>query len=71
MSISYYLACLETKSYVWIGNLGPQGPAPAAQPNEISLFALIHRNRPLIVVSDTHPILEEGREWSPTQSETV
>ncbi len=31
----------------------------------IAMFALENRNKPLIVVSESHPILEEGMEWSP------
>ncbi|AWF62146.1 hypothetical protein N5938_03930 [Pseudomonas aeruginosa] len=31
----------------------------------IAMFALVNRNKPLIVVSESHPILEEGMEWSP------
>ncbi|MDV3444066.1 hypothetical protein R0G64_32745, partial [Pseudomonas otitidis] len=29
MGISYYLACLETRQYVWVGRLDPQGEVPA------------------------------------------
>ncbi len=28
MGISYYLACLETRQYVWVGRLDPQGAVP-------------------------------------------
>ncbi|HHJ1853980.1 TPA: hypothetical protein ACQGWB_006077 [Pseudomonas aeruginosa] len=31
----------------------------------IAMFALENRNKALIVVSESHPILEEGMEWSP------
>ncbi|BAQ43204.1 hypothetical protein PA257_6648 [Pseudomonas aeruginosa] len=39
---------------------------PAADADgSIAMFALENRNKPLIVVSESHPILEEGVEWSP------
>ena len=66
MGISYYLACLETRQYVWVGRLEPQGALPVADAGgSIAMFALENRNKPLIVVSESHPILEEGMEWSP------
>ncbi|AFM67859.1 hypothetical protein L4O78_004268 [Pseudomonas aeruginosa] len=66
MGISYYLACLETRQYVWVGKLAPHGVVPAADADgSIAMFALENRNKPLIVVSESHPILEEGVEWSP------
>ncbi|CAD0263183.1 hypothetical protein ACIGKL_15190 [Pseudomonas sp. NPDC077186] len=66
MGISYYLACLETRQYVWVGRLDPQGEVPVADvEGSIAMFALVNRNKPLIVVSESHPILEEGMEWSP------
>lgn len=64
MGISYYLACLETQQYVWVGRFDPQG-AVADVGGSIAMFALENRNKPLIVVSESHPILEEGMEWSP------
>ncbi|HFE9122337.1 TPA: hypothetical protein ACGATW_004071 [Pseudomonas aeruginosa] len=68
MGISYYLACLETRQYVWVGRLVPQGAVPVADVDgSIAMFALENRNKPLIVVSESHPILEEGMEWSPNQ----
>jgi hypothetical protein len=64
MSVAYYLACLESKQYVWVGALGPDGQAiPQGQAGVISRFALAHRGKPLIVVGDTHPILDDGEEW--------
>jgi hypothetical protein len=64
MSVAYYLACFESKRYVWVGALGPDGRAmPERQAGAISRFALAHRGKPLVVVSDTHPILEDGEEW--------
>ena len=66
MGISYYLACLETRQYVWVGRLDPQGEVPVVDDEgSIAMFALENRNKPLIVVSESHPILEEGMEWSP------
>ncbi|MBP5060249.1 hypothetical protein [Pseudomonas chlororaphis] len=67
MGISYYLACLDTRQYVWVGRLGPQGAVPVADADgSIAMFALENRNKPLIVVSESHPILEEGMEWAPS-----
>ena len=64
MSVAYYLACLESGQYVWVGVLGPNRQAmPEGQADTISRFALAHRGKPLVVVSDTHPILEDGEEW--------
>ena len=64
MSVAYYLACLESRQYVWVGALGPNCQAmPQGQASAISRFALAHRNKPLVVVSDIHPILNDGEEW--------
>ena len=64
MSVAYYLACFESGQYVWVGALDPDGQAiPEGQSGVISRFALAHRGKPLIVVSDTHPILDDGNEW--------
>ena len=64
MSIAYYLACMDTHEYVWIGALQPAGQIlPDGCSDVISRFALAHRNKPLIVVSDSHPIVSEGTEW--------
>lgn len=64
MSVAYYLACLESGQYVWVGALGPDCQAmPEGQAGAISRFALAHRNKPLVVVSDTHAILNDGVEW--------
>ncbi|MFS8979086.1 hypothetical protein PO002_32125 [Cupriavidus necator] len=64
MSVAYYLACLESGQYVWVGALGPDRQAmPEGQAGAISRFALAHRGKPLVVVSDIHPILDDGEEW--------
>lgn len=64
MSVAYYLACLESGRYVWVGALGPDCEVmPEGQAGAISRFALAHRGKPLTVVSDTHPILDDGEEW--------
>ena len=64
MSVAYYLACLESRRYVWVGTLGPDRQAlPEGQAGAISRFALAHRGKPLTVVSDTHPIVADGEEW--------
>jgi len=64
ISVAYYLACLESGRYVWIGALGPDCQTiPEGQAGAISRFALAHRGKPLVVVSETHPILDDGDEW--------
>ncbi|SAK60795.1 hypothetical protein AWB79_02739 [Caballeronia hypogeia] len=64
MSVAYYLACIESGKYVWVGALGPDCQAmPEGQAGAVSRFALAHRGKPLVVVSDTHPILDDGKEW--------
>lgn len=64
MRVAYYLTCLETGQYIWVGAIGPDGQTiPDVQAGAVSRFALAHRGKPLIVVNDTHPILEEGTEW--------
>jgi len=60
VTTSYYLACLEAQTYVWVGAMGGSTPPPATP---ISFFCLVHRNRALTVVSEGHPILVEGTEW--------
>lgn len=63
MSVAYYLACLESGQYVWVGALGSNRQVmPEGQAHAISRFALAHRGKPLVVVSDTHPILDDGEE---------
>ena len=64
MPISYYLACLETYRYVWIGILGDTAPATDVDADLVSSFCLEHRGKTLIVVSETHQIIEEGDEWT-------
>lgn len=61
--MAYYLACLESMQYVWVGALGPNRQAIPEAQIAISRFALAHRGKPLVVVSDTHPILDDGEEW--------
>ena len=64
MSVAYYLGCIESGQYVWVGALGPNCQAmPEGHADAISRFALAHRGKPLVVVSDTHPILDDGKEW--------
>lgn len=64
MSVAYYLACLETGQYVWVGAIGPDATTiPDGQSAVISSFALTHRGKALTVVSDTHAILQDGEEW--------
>lgn len=64
MPTGYYLACLETCRYVWIGSLGATTSADGVDVDLVSSFCLAHRNKALIVVSDTHQIVEEGHEWA-------
>jgi hypothetical protein len=50
MSVAYYLACFESRQYVWMGALGPHGQAVLeGQAGAISRFALAHRGKPLVV----------------------
>lgn len=72
MSIAYYLACMDTHLYVWIGALDHTGQIlPDGGSDVISRFALAHRNKPLIVVSDTHPIITEGTDWESLAATTA
>ncbi len=64
MPTSYYLACFETYRYVWIGTLGDTMSATGVDADLVSSFCLVHRGKALIVVSETHPIVEEGQEWA-------
>lgn len=63
MPTGYYLACLETQRYVWIGTLGDATSAVGVEAELISSFCLEHRGKALIVVSETHQIVGEGQEW--------
>jgi hypothetical protein len=63
MPTSYYLACLETYRYVWIGTLSNTASATDVDADLVSSFCLEHRGKALIVVSETHQIVEEGHEW--------
>lgn len=63
MPTGYYLACLETQRYVWIGTLGDDTSAVGVEAELISSFCLEHRGKALIVVSETHQIVGEGQEW--------
>lgn len=62
MPTSYYLACLETYRYVWIVTLGDTTSATGVDVGFVSSFCLVHRGKALIVVSETHQIVEEGHE---------
>jgi hypothetical protein len=63
MPTGYYLACLETRRYVWIGTLGETTSAAGVDADLISSFCLLHRGKTLIVVSETHQVVGEGHEW--------
>lgn len=63
MPTGYYLACLETHRFVWIGTLGGATPAVGVEAELVSSFCLTHRGKVLIVVSEAHQIVEEGRQW--------
>ena len=63
MPTSYYLACLETYRYVWISTLSNTASATDVDADLVSSFCLEHRGKALIVVSETHQIVEEGHEW--------
>jgi hypothetical protein len=64
MSIGYYLACLETHRYVWVGKLGDTTPAAGVNADAVSSFCLVHRGKALVVVNDTHQVTQEGLEWT-------
>lgn len=64
MSTGYYLACLETHRYVWIGTLGHIASAVGVDVDLVSSFCLVHRGKSLIVVSESHQVVGEGQEWS-------
>ncbi len=63
MFTSYYLACLETHQFVWIGGLGAELKLDAPLAAPVTLFCLAHRNKPMTVVNETHAIVSEGTEW--------
>jgi hypothetical protein len=63
MPIGYYLACLETLRYVWIGTLGDMTSAVGVVADLVSSFCLVHRGKSLIVISESHQIVGEGHEW--------
>lgn len=64
MPTGYYLACLETQRFVWIGALGGETAAIDVDAELVSSFCLVHRGKALIVISETHQIIEEGHEWA-------
>jgi len=64
MPTGYYLACLETHRYVWIGKLGDTTSAACVDADLVSSFCLVHRGRSLIVVSESHQVVGEGHEWA-------
>lgn len=63
MPTGYYLACLETQRYVWIGKLSEVISTTGADVELISSFCLAHRGKALLVVSETHQVIDEGHEW--------
>ncbi|MCF5691290.1 hypothetical protein GIV23_05390 [Pseudomonas sp. PA-1-2A] len=63
MSTGYYLACLETYRYVWIGTIAETMSAVGVDSERVSSFCLMHRGKALIVVSEAHQVIEEGQEW--------
>ncbi|MFW4929832.1 hypothetical protein [Pseudomonas alloputida] len=63
MPTGYYLACLETHRYVWVGTLSDTASPVGVDAEFVSSFCLAHRGKALIVVSETHQIVGEGQEW--------
>lgn len=63
MPIGYYLACLETNRYVWVGTLGEVSSTVSVQAELVSGFCLAHRGKALVVVSEMHQIVGEGQQW--------
>lgn len=64
MPIGYYLACVETQRYLWIGTLGDMTSAVGVDADLVSSFCLVHRGKSLIVISESHQIVGEGHEWT-------
>ncbi len=64
MPTGYYLACLETLRYIWIGALGGTSSAASVDADLVSSFCLVHRGKALIVVSESHQVVEESHEWT-------
>ncbi|MFJ4194683.1 hypothetical protein [Pseudomonas sp. NPDC089534] len=64
MSTGYYLACLETHRYVWIGTLGDTTSKAGVDVDLVSSFCLAHRGKSLIVISESHQVVGEGNEWA-------
>ncbi|WP_231990937.1 hypothetical protein [Pseudomonas mandelii] len=64
MPTGYYLACLETHRYIWIGALGDTPAAAGVDADLVSSFCLVHRGKALIVVSESHQVVEESHEWT-------
>lgn len=64
MPTGYYLACLETHRYVWIGTFGDTTSAAGIDADLVSSFCLVHRGKSLIVISESHQVVEEGHEWA-------
>lgn len=64
MPTSYYLACLETCRYVWIGTFDDTTSTAGVDAGFISSFCLEHRGKALTVVNETHQVVEEGDEWA-------
>lgn len=57
MPTGYYLACLETQRYVWVGMLSEITSATGVDDDLISSFYLMHRGKALVVVSETHQVI--------------
>lgn len=64
MPTGYYLVCLETHRYIWIGALGDTPAAAGVDADLVSSFCLAHRGKALIVVSESHQVVEESHEWT-------
>lgn len=62
MPTGYYLACLKTHRYVWIGTLGDTTYVAVVDADLVSSFCLVHRGKSLIVISESHPVVGEGHE---------
>ncbi|MFJ5236076.1 hypothetical protein ACIP86_04965 [Pseudomonas neuropathica] len=64
MPTGYYLVCLETHRCIWIGALGDTPAAAGVDADLVSSFCLVHRGKALIVVSESHQVVEESHEWT-------
>ena len=71
MPTSYYLACLDTYHFVWIGRISAPDPAAGVELTPVTLFCLAHRNKPLTVVGEMHSVVSEDTEWDESSASAL